>query len=350
MSDSYKRSVYCQAEAEYAFHCQRYLLPIIIRQGYRPDGWLGLLLGSRIYINFARFDFKKACQLLLNEVNLQRKNQQGGIHRINQHELYIDTEPITPKTIGTKEKTFLSNKDIDRDTSNATYRSISIHKWTQKDVLDFLFDKNLRLMIPLCESMTGCGLIKLFRICQEKPNEFYNQLNYELRSRFDGLTLPLAIFTQFLGEIDRLINSLTPPMKNLQRNSIISTSVSSSRPSPPPAPPAPPPLLVRNIIVGPNPPSLLPLPRRLSVPVTLHPSPQQTVSSTFRTTQTSHNVHFIDQTPVRSNFLPEKTGYYDPIQNFINETANQPQQITTVPHRRASYEYGTQYVKETFFS
>ncbi|CAF4792092.1 unnamed protein product, partial [Rotaria magnacalcarata] len=28
MSDSYKRSAYCQAEAEYAFRCKRRLLPV----------------------------------------------------------------------------------------------------------------------------------------------------------------------------------------------------------------------------------------------------------------------------------------------------------------------------------
>jgi len=340
MSNSYKRSVYCQAEAEYAFHCKRYLLPIIVRQGYRPDGWLGLLLGSRIYIDFGRFEFKKACQLLLNEVTLQRKNQLD-IHGINQHETYLDMEPITPKEIRTMELKYLSNEDIDRDTSNANYHSIPVNEWTRKDVLDFLFDSNLRLMMPLCESMTGCGLTKLFRICQEKPNEFYNQLNDELRSRFNGLNLPLGIFTQFLGEMDQLMSSFTPPKQNIERDPIISTPTPSSQPLPPP-----PPILVRNIAVGPSPLSLIPLPRQLPAPVTLRLSPQQT----FTTTKTSHRVHFINQTSGQPNSLPEQVGRHEPTSNFTDQTDHQLQQINTVPYRRTSYAYGTQYVQRTFFS
>lgn len=195
ISDSYKRSVYCQAEAEYAFRCKRHLLPCIVRQGYRADGWLGLIIGSRIYMDFGRLEFKNACELVLKEITLQRENQLTKEKEVS----YEETEHI--------EKLNLPNEYLNRDTSQSTYRSSSIEQWTKMDVLDFLYDINLYYMMPICELMTGLGLMKLFRICQTKPSRFYSQLNEELMSRFNGLHLPIGIFTQFLSEIDHLINS-----------------------------------------------------------------------------------------------------------------------------------------------
>ncbi|CAF2068669.1 unnamed protein product, partial [Rotaria magnacalcarata] len=39
ISDSYKQSTYCQAEAEYAFKRERRLLPIMVKPKYKPSGW-----------------------------------------------------------------------------------------------------------------------------------------------------------------------------------------------------------------------------------------------------------------------------------------------------------------------
>jgi hypothetical protein len=95
MSDSYKQSTYCQAEAEYAFKCKRRLLPLIMRPGYKPDGWLGFMIGSRIYVDFGRYDFETACEKLMTEISLQRRQTMPTIV-INplQHEKPIKTHSI----------------------------------------------------------------------------------------------------------------------------------------------------------------------------------------------------------------------------------------------------------------
>jgi hypothetical protein len=244
MSDSYKRSVYCQAEAEYAFQCKRRLIPLIVRQEYRPDGWLGLLLASRIYIDFGRFDFKKGCEALLNEIALQKKSQLNT-DKENGHTTSSAAEIDPTKVIlpNDSSKINLPTEYIDRDTHDSTYHSISIHKWTNKDVLDFLFDSKLYLMMPLCESLNGYGLEKFFRMCQKKPTKFYSQLNDELRSRFDDL-LPIGIFMQFLTEIEQILQtthdiqpianqskSVSQSPKNIVKSNSI-TSVSTSSPPP----------------------------------------------------------------------------------------------------------------------
>lgn len=220
MSDSYKRSVYCQAEAEYAFRCKRRLLPLIVRQGYRADGWLGLIIGSRIYIDFAGKDFKRASDLLLKEITLQRENQSTVISQSSSNANQLLAAPPTEdrSTVANTSETALPRQYLSRNTSRSKYRSRSIDEWTQNDVLDFLYDSRLQHMMPLCELLNGHGLTKLYRICHHRPSRFYRQLNDELERRYPGLHLPLAIFTQFLSEMDRLIDA--PQVQAIEQDAV----------------------------------------------------------------------------------------------------------------------------------
>jgi hypothetical protein len=72
MSNNYKQSVYCQSEAHYAFERGCLLIPIIIEQNYKPDGWLGIIVSGKIYVDFVNVEFKQAYQRLTNEINEQR--------------------------------------------------------------------------------------------------------------------------------------------------------------------------------------------------------------------------------------------------------------------------------------
>ncbi|CAF2346304.1 unnamed protein product [Rotaria sp. Silwood2] len=103
----------------------------------------------------------------------------------------------------------LPEEYTNRKTNNSRYRTVPINLWDDTDVLDFLFDSRLHAMMPLCESISGKALIRLFRMCQEKPRRLYNQLNDELRDRFNGLNLPLGVYAEFLIEMDYLVG-LTP--------------------------------------------------------------------------------------------------------------------------------------------
>ncbi len=75
MSETYKQSANCQSEAEYAFKRKKHIIPIKMKGDYIADGWLGFILGTRIYIDFAKHDFEKAIILLHNEIQLQKKKR-----------------------------------------------------------------------------------------------------------------------------------------------------------------------------------------------------------------------------------------------------------------------------------
>ena len=41
-----KESVNCRLEAQYAFQQQKEMVPLMLQEGYRANGWLGMLLGE----------------------------------------------------------------------------------------------------------------------------------------------------------------------------------------------------------------------------------------------------------------------------------------------------------------
>ena len=52
ISQAYKESTNCRMEAQYAHQQQKEMVPLMLEDGYRPNGWLGMLLGVRLYYQF----------------------------------------------------------------------------------------------------------------------------------------------------------------------------------------------------------------------------------------------------------------------------------------------------------
>ena len=40
------------AEANYAYKLKRPIIPLLMEEGYDPDGWLGIILGTKLYYKF----------------------------------------------------------------------------------------------------------------------------------------------------------------------------------------------------------------------------------------------------------------------------------------------------------
>lgn len=76
MSSGYKSSNFCQLEAEYTFKSQRSFVPLIVENGYKPTGWLSMLVGLRMYVDFTKFSFDVAYDKLINELNHHQKERQ----------------------------------------------------------------------------------------------------------------------------------------------------------------------------------------------------------------------------------------------------------------------------------
>lgn len=57
-------------EAEYAFQLQKDIVPLMLEYHYRADGWLGMVLGKKMFIDFCRPEkAQDSWQRLLRELN-----------------------------------------------------------------------------------------------------------------------------------------------------------------------------------------------------------------------------------------------------------------------------------------
>jgi len=51
-TEKYKDSPNCRLEGEYTASLRKPFIPLVMQQGYKPSGWLGILFGSRLYYRF----------------------------------------------------------------------------------------------------------------------------------------------------------------------------------------------------------------------------------------------------------------------------------------------------------
>ena len=244
LSDAYRQDNRSQAEAEYAVQCQRTVLPIIVRKIYKTDRWLSSLLGqNQPSVNYVNSDFPTASTLLLRQVNAYCRGKSPAGRSRTTTPVHPTSRSGTPGLLPSGPAPFPANGQVQaqlpaqytqRNTSHSSYGSIPIHAWSTKEVLDFFYDHHLHTMMPLCESMTGQALIRLFRMSQREPSHLFNQLNNELRDRFNGLLLPISTYKDFLMHMNRLLGSTpvapvsVPPPPRVMRNQ---TPVSNGTPT-----------------------------------------------------------------------------------------------------------------------
>uniref|UniRef100_W5N735 TIR domain-containing protein n=1 Tax=Lepisosteus oculatus TaxID=7918 RepID=W5N735_LEPOC len=69
ISSKYKESPSCRTEAEYTFQLRKQIVPLMMEKNYRPDGWLGALLGAKLWIDFSNdSNFEESISQLIKEI------------------------------------------------------------------------------------------------------------------------------------------------------------------------------------------------------------------------------------------------------------------------------------------
>jgi hypothetical protein len=56
-------------EADYAYRLRKPIIPLIMQPDFMPDGWLGILLGAKMYIDFPKYGFEKSMDKLIGEIS-----------------------------------------------------------------------------------------------------------------------------------------------------------------------------------------------------------------------------------------------------------------------------------------
>lgn len=104
MSNAYKQSVYCQSEAHYAFEKRRHLIPLMMEAHYKPDGWLGIMVSGKIYVDFLKTQFNSAYEILKNEISQYGQQNTNQIttnikEKYQKNNSVITTEPVEENSV-----------------------------------------------------------------------------------------------------------------------------------------------------------------------------------------------------------------------------------------------------------
>jgi hypothetical protein len=177
------------------------------------------MIGSRMYIDFGRYDFETACEKLMTEISLQRRQTKPAV-RVDplDHEKPIEALFITSNDVEEKEKpsskhtpeTAPVNKNILSSVFKAGQSKVNflrqpIDQWTESDVADVLSAHHLNQIIPLCQSMNGRALIQLYKICTTHRLRAYSVLKDELKS-VHKTEISINTYSRFLTVIEDAMN------------------------------------------------------------------------------------------------------------------------------------------------
>lgn len=202
MSSNYKMSVNCQAEAEYAYNRKRKMIPLMVEKDYKPDGWLGFMAGSKLYIDFADKEdeeFDKAYELLIAEL----KKNEPEVSATDEQEKAESASPTTADTEPVPEE--IKQPPI----QTREYLSVGpAMVWTEAHVLEFLTDHSLDALLPICKSMNGITLLELHEACQRMPYDMYRLLDKK-----DDHPVSFNIFFKFIATFKEYLPSPKPPQK-----------------------------------------------------------------------------------------------------------------------------------------
>uniref|UniRef100_A0A2C9K7J9 TIR domain-containing protein n=1 Tax=Biomphalaria glabrata TaxID=6526 RepID=A0A2C9K7J9_BIOGL len=150
VSENYKLSNNCRLEAEYTFTKKRNYLPLVMQKQYKADGWLGIMLGSKLYYDFSgKYPYEQSEQQLLKALR----------------ELEITRPTLEPMPA-----------------SKESQSTVSCYKMTNAEVVEWLEKKSLQRLSSLLYNIDGKMLWDMKLFSETAPEYFFKEIKdqYEL--------------------------------------------------------------------------------------------------------------------------------------------------------------------------
>jgi hypothetical protein len=190
MSEEYRKSNYCRAEAHYAFQRQRKIVPVLLQKHYRPDGWLLFLIGQLLYVDFIKYEFGRAMEMLFKEL----KSEDIG---------ETNVAPIHPKE---HKESVISNA------SASTIKALpslpvshNIFELTESQVQQWLVEHNLSQLSRLLADCDGRTLVYLNKYMKSGESKQILSLLQEDSLRLTNQNISLIDISRFQSLMDQQI-------------------------------------------------------------------------------------------------------------------------------------------------
>ncbi|XP_006816972.2 uncharacterized protein LOC100367365 [Saccoglossus kowalevskii] len=174
MSEKYKFSNSCRSEAEYTYKLEKPFIPLKVQSGYQPDGWLGIMLGTKLY-----YDFSTENRLEENFPDLVKALGDQG----KRDELAVAKQEFNTNAAPSSINIGPSTKPND------------VKSWNNDDVKNWLRDYELGHLTPKFAKYDGYKLLTMKTLSIKAPEFFYGSLDKKLgiRDMYDIVTFTAAI-------------------------------------------------------------------------------------------------------------------------------------------------------------
>ena len=178
VSERYKESPNCRSEAEYAYQLRKDIIPLMMQRKYRGDGWLGMLVGTKLWFEFnSQQSIEPGVTKLIKELGGRGKDVDNTDE---------PSEPVAPA---------VQADDVDTAPS-----SPGVSTWTNKEVKQWFKEIGLeKICNEDISEINGETLIDLQQLRGECPEYFYRCLERDLT-----LTRMVDIF-KFRKELSKLL-------------------------------------------------------------------------------------------------------------------------------------------------
>ena len=175
VSQKYKESPNCRSEAEYAYQLRKDVIPLMMQPKYKADGWLGMLLGTKLWFDFrSKPAIEDGMTKLVKELRGRGKDDD------------VADGPVESEI-----------RPASADAVAAPASAVS--GWTNEDVKQWLKEIGLgKVCAEDISEMNGQTLIDLQQLRGECPEYFYRCLEQSLR-----MTNMFDVF-KFRMELDKL--------------------------------------------------------------------------------------------------------------------------------------------------
>ncbi|XP_064640499.1 serine/arginine repetitive matrix protein 2-like [Lineus longissimus] len=192
MSQKYKESQNCRSEAEYAYYQKKEIIPIVVQNKYKPDGWLGFLRGTKMYYDITSDDaFQEKMTDLIKALGNKGKLQ-GSPLNVPPHQAFI-TEQHEPSTVTPPVHPVTERARTPRVRS-------SPRNWSDEDVTSWMESHGInrnRMGV-----LTGRQISFLQKMKRDAPDFYYSYVTKNLYSiQFQEFT-DFSALTSAIEELD----------------------------------------------------------------------------------------------------------------------------------------------------
>ena len=159
LSERYKESPNCRSEAEYTYKLGKDIIPLMMQRNYKPDGWLGMLLGTKFWIDFhSKTVVKPGVTKLIKELGGRGKDGDvtDGPSELVVQAVQADIVATSPSSLGVSTWT---NEEVKQ-----WFKEIGLEKVCNEDISE----------------MNGQSLTGLQQLREECPEYFYRCLERDL--------------------------------------------------------------------------------------------------------------------------------------------------------------------------